>query len=514
VLVVLLDTFCGTLTNGRHCLVYLKETMKITVIRVDGALKVDPAPDYITHYLQYSHRSFALRGWQRVNKFEKRELYSAAPDSGVITFAGFFDKITSLINDAGDEIIIDDRRTLVKEPDLPAVKNINWDGIGSVGLRDYQAPLVAEFLFAVRDGNGICCATGGVGKTIFMACTYAAFSHIGQTILAVPLKAIFEQTYDKFCKLFPDKHIGRVGNGCCDISEDITITSFKSLPKCPLEKCKLLLMDEIQGTTSDGIVKILSSVTPVRMLGFTATDKNLFNQADKLVKGLFGERLIFVPYEDAQANGAVVPCKVYMVKVPDMAVFDAGSIEGKIMRGIKRNEVRNRLIGEVCGAVPKDWQTLVFVDHIADHLIPLYKFMPQGTTFVHRGQDKEFGAFSLNPKKQDQNLEDFRSGKYQYLLATDCLRSGADVPQIKVVVQASGGTSEVEILQEAYRAARLAPDKTHAIIIDFQDNHDETLNNMAAKREAIYKKQGWIIKQVDSVKDIVWEWTEEKPREL
>ena len=489
--------------------------MKITIIRVDGAIKVDPAPDYLTNYLQYSHRSFGLQGWKRVNKFEKRELYSADPESGIITFAGFFDKITSLIAAEGDELLVEDRRTFVKEPDLQAVNDILWEGIESLGLREYQVPLVAEFLLKVKEGNGICCATGGLGKTIVMACTYAAYSNIGPTILAVPLKAIFDKTYDTFCKLFPNKHIGRVGGGVNDISSDITITTFRSLPSCPLEKCKLLLMDEIQGTTSDGIVKVLSQVTPVRMLGFTATDKNLFNQADKLVKGLFGERLIFIPYDEAQLNGAVVPCKVYMVRVPDQAVFDAGSVAGKIMKGIKRNTVRNSLIGEICRSVPKDWQTLVFVDHIIDHLIPLYNHMPQGTTFVHRGQDKEeFGSFALNPKKQDQNLEDFRANKYQFLLATDCLRAGADIPQIKVVVQASGGTSEVEILQEAYRAARLAPDKTHAVIIDFQDNHDDTLNNMAAKRKAIYKKQGWRIKEVDSVKDIVWEWVDEKPREL
>jgi superfamily II DNA or RNA helicase len=479
--------------------------MNITITRVDGAILINPAPSYITSYLQYSHRSFGFEGYRKVNKYEKKELYSHAPTGGVITFAGFFDKCSSLITREGDKLILEDMRTPVKEPDLAAIKDINWEGIGSTGLRDYQIDPVVELLYKAQHSSGIACAAGGYGKTILMACISAAFRHIGPTILAIPLKSVFDQTYDKFCKLFPNRHIGRVGDGYCDISSDITITTFKSLPKSPLEKCKLMLMDEIQGTTGASIVSTLSGITPVRMFGFTATDKNLFNGADKMIKGLFGERLIYVPYQDAESDGAVVPCKVYFVKVPDQAAFSAGTMDSKLLRGIKRNEVRNRLVGEVCRLVPEDWQTLVFVDHIADHLIPLYNFMPEGTTYVHRGQGREFGAFSLSTKKQDKNLEQYRNGEYQYLLATDCLRAGADIPQIKAVVQASGGTSEVEILQEAYRGARTAPGKTHFVLVDFMDSHDTTLENMSLKRMEIYKKQGWDVKEVNTPQEIIWD---------
>jgi superfamily II DNA or RNA helicase len=488
--------------------------MNINITRVDGAILIDPAPSYITSYLQYSHRSFGLQGYKRVNKFEKKELYTAAPESGIISFAGFFDKVSKLIESENDTLVVDDCRTFVKEPNLAAVRDINWDGIDSTGLRDYQIPLLVEFLYKAWAGNGICCAAGGAGKTILMACTYAAFQEIGPTIIAMPLKTIFDTTYLKFTKLFPNKHIGRVGGGFNDISNDITITTYKSLKNASLEKCKLLIMDEIQSTTGETTVSTLSSITPVRMLGFTATDKNLFNGADKLLKGLFGERLIYFPYADAEAAGAVVPCNVYMVRVPDSARFSGDSMDAKLIRGIKKNEVRNKLIGEICSSIPNNWQSLTFVDHIADHLIPLYNFMPSGTNYVHRGQGKEFGAFSLNVKTQDKNLNDFREGKYQHLIATDALKAGCDLPEIRVVIQASGGTSEVEILQEAYRGARTAPDKEGFFLIDFLDNHNETLENMAMKRMAIYEKQGWKVKIVNTPKEIDWSWNKEELKEL
>jgi len=337
------------------------------------------------------------------------------------------------------------------------------------------------------------------------AVTYAAFHNLKHCILAVPLKEVFNQTYQKFVGLFPDKHIGRVGDGFNDISDDITLTTFKSLPKCPLEKCELLLVDEIQGTTGAKILEVLIQAHPIRIFGYTATDQNLFNNADKLIRGLFGERLVFVPYQEAQEDGAVVPCVVYFVKMPETAFIDAVTIESKIIKGIKRNEIRNKLIGAICNLVPENWQTLVFVDHIEDHLVKLYKYMPNGTKFFHRGSKKKaLGGFALSDKEQKVVIQDFRDQKFQYLIATDCARAGVDLPNLKVVVQASGGTSQVELLQEAFRGARTAPGKEFFVLIDIMDCHDGTLENMSLKRRDIYKSQGWVIKEVDSPKDIDW----------
>jgi superfamily II DNA or RNA helicase len=109
-------------------------------------------------------------------------------------------------------------------------------------------------------------------------------------------------------------------------------------------------------------------------------------------------------------------------------------------------------------------------------------------------------------------LKDFRDNKYQFLIGTDCLRAGYDLPQLRVVVQASGGTSEVEILQEAYRCARIHPGKNHAVLVDFMDSHDTVLENMSLKRREIYRKQGWNIIDVEDPKDIVWEWEDKKQK--
>lgn len=346
------------------------------------------------------------------------------------------------------------------------------------------------------------------------AVTYAAFNNLN-TILAIPLKQVFLQTAAKFKQLFPEKHIGMVGDGMHDISKDITITTFKSLKNCATEKCELLLVDEIQATTGETISDSLTRILPIRSFGYTATDKGLFNNADKLIKGLFGERLIHIDYQEAQATKAVVPCTVYFVNTSDNVMISATTLEGKISQGIKNCTERNKLISAVCCKVPENWQTLVFVDHILDHLIKLHKEMPLGTRYIHRESNKtKAGSYALSNKQQNQTIKDFTDNKFQYLLATDAFRAGVDIPNCRVVVQASGGSSEIEILQEAFRGSRtLAQErqeelgvtpKTHFVLIDFMDIHDPQLEAMSYKRMEIYRKQGWTIKTVDSVEQIDW----------
>lgn len=488
--------------------------MTITLTRVDGALWINPAPPYITDYLKYSHRSFGLEGWRRVNKFEVKLLHQPAAEGGVITFQGFFEKLCRMIHKHGDLFVVDDQRTPIGEPNLQAIKDINWEAIDSTGPLGYQLEPIVDFLYRAKDNSGIANATGGWGKTVLQAVTYAAYNHLN-TILAIPLKEVFKQTHKKFQLLFPNKHIGMVGDGHCDISQDITVTTFKSLPKCATEKCQLLLVDEIQGTTGEKVLDSLIKLHPIRCFGYTATDQNLFNGADKVIKGLFGERLIHIPYEDAEADGAVVPATVYFIKTPDNIVVAASSMDGKLDKGIRLCQPRNRLIGQVCCKVPDNWQTLVFVDHIENHLIPLMKEMPLGTKYLHRGTTKrQFGDYALTNKQQSDIAAEFQDNGFQFLVATDAFRAGVDIPNCRVVVQGAGGTSEVEILQEAYRGSRVLRDahrerlgvepKTHFVLIDFLDQHDHTLEGMSMKRMEIYKKQGWTIRTVDSIDEIDW----------
>ena len=140
--------------------------MKLTITRVDGALSVRPSPPYLTEYLQYFHRGFKLVNYRRVNDFDLRLLHQIQQDGSMITLPGFFDQILKLINDNGDAADVIDNRTALPPVDWAAINGINWKGIGSTGLRDYQFQPVAEFLTKAQHSSGIVNAAGGFGLTL------------------------------------------------------------------------------------------------------------------------------------------------------------------------------------------------------------------------------------------------------------------------------------------------------------------------------------------------------------
>jgi superfamily II DNA or RNA helicase len=482
--------------------------MKIKITRFDGGLKIAPCPVYLSKFLRYHHREMKSIQYKRECVFTEKLLYAADADGAIYTLPGFYQDLVKLMNKNMDVVETEDFRTPMDEPD--------WEAVKKIKLRDYQVQPVIDLLFKGKEDGGVINATGGFGKTHIQAVTYAAWNKLN-TILAIPLKQVVLQTYEKFKQFFPDRHIGIMGDGKNDLSQDITITTFRSLQNCALEKCQLLLVDEMQSAGQDTFQNCLKQIKPYRMFGFSATTEGLFNNSDKLLKGLFGEDLIYFPYEDAENAGAVVPGMVYMIRMPDELIIDNyNSIESKFKYGIKRCDKRNELIGKACALIPKEWQTIVFIDHVKDHLVPMYKYMPKDTRYLHRESSKKnVGAFALTPKQQNKAIEEFSNNEFQILIASDAFRAGVDIPNCRVVVQASGGSSKVEVLQEAYRGSRILteeqmkrfdlPPKTHFVLVDFMDNHDSTLEGMAKKRMKYYEEQGWTVKVVDNPQQIDWQ---------
>jgi len=66
------------------------------------------------------------------------------------------------------------------------------------------------------------------------------------------------------------------------------------------------------------------------------------------------------------------------------------------------------------------------------------------------------------------------------------------------------------ILTAEQREKHNLTEKTHFILIDFMDNHDDALFGMAEKRIKYYEEQGWQINIVDDPKQI--NWTQQKQK--
>lgn len=137
--------------------------MEITVTRINGALRINPAPNYLLDYLKYSHRSFEKKHYRTVNSYETKLLYEVDGSGGIITLPGFYAQVVKKISKNCDVLKVVDLRTPLPALDLEAVSNINWAGIGSSGLRDYQYGPMSEFLAKIQDGSGVAVCVGGWG---------------------------------------------------------------------------------------------------------------------------------------------------------------------------------------------------------------------------------------------------------------------------------------------------------------------------------------------------------------
>ena len=487
--------------------------MEINITQFDGGLKLSHSPPYLLKFLQYYHKEMKSIQYRRETVFVKRLLYTFDDEKQLYTLPGFFEDIKKLIHKKGDTYRVQDLRT-----PLPP---IDWNRVKKIKLRDYQIELVADLLLKGINESGIIDAAGGVGKSYIAAILYAAWNNLN-TIVAIPIAQVVKAMHKKFKELFPEKDIGMMGAGRHDIGKDITITTFDSLKNCALEKCQLLIVDEMQCAGRPTFQSCLKDMSPYRIFGLSATPDGIFNNTDKLLKGMFGEDLIYFPYVDAQEANAVVPGVVYMFHVDkDPRAREYTDMDKKIKYNIKAHDGRNTLVGKVCHSIPESWQGMLFVDHVKDHLVPLMKYLPKGTKYVHRESDKKkVGAFALTAKQQDKNIEEFANNEFKLLVATDCLRAGVDFPNCRVIIQASGGSSKVEVLQEALRGSRILTEeqrnkfglqeKTHFVLIDFWDDHDEALNTMAKRRVEYYREQGWTIRSINDVSEIVWQDTGEK----
>lgn len=487
--------------------------MKITLTRFDGALNINPAPPYIVNYLQFSRRSFEQgKDYTLKNKFEKNLLHVPDGQGGVTTLRGFYKQVKKLIDKNLDYSETIDHRTPIGE--------VDWVRVKKIGFRDYQIETIVKLLNAVQTEDGIVKAFMGWGKSIASLALYAGF-HQRNTILAIPGKQLLEETYVKFKKYFPEKHVGLVQGGVCDISKDITLASYRSLRKSALEKCEFFIADEIQDSTGPDFQLTLSGITPIRVVGLTATDEGMFAQTDKVIKGVFGERLCHIEYREALDVGASVPIVVWMVNMPKTELPIEGTIQRKLTKGIRRNKTRNKLVGDIVTSIPKDWQSLTFVNYVDKHLTHLHPYMPAGTGFLHRDSDKKkLEKYALTPKEQKEVIHDYLKGKFPHLIATNAFKQGIDIPNLRVLIQASGGSSEVEITQESGRVTRILPEelrkelgvtkKTHGVVVDIYDRHDSQLQSMSEARLKIYKNLGYEVHLVDSPDQIKWDYIPHK----
>lgn len=108
----------------------------------------------------------------------------------------------------------------------------------------------------------------------------------------------------------------------------------------------------------------------------------------------------------------------------------------------------------------------------------------------------------INERIRNAIFKGVREGRIGVIVVTPLGREGLDLPNIKVLIMASGGKSVVSVPQTIGRALRSAPDKKAAIVIDI-DDRDEMLKFHGLSRFRLYSQEPmWSVERVEDTSEM------------
>lgn len=269
--------------------------------------------------------------------------------------------------------------------------------------------------------------------------------------------------------------------------------------------CDILLADEIHELCAPKYAEKLGMYTRARMFGMSATPTGRSDNRDLVGEAMFGPILYTVSYQDAQAQGRVVPITVEWLRMstgPSLGGIKFPAAREKI--GVWRNAVRNAAIAERARQFSQDEQVLVMVKTI-EHAVQLKALLPEfSLAYAKDGMDErrisDYQRRGLLPADEpvmtgarvEQLRTEFAAGTLKKVIANYVWSTGVNFRTLAALIRADAAGSEIRDGQIPGRVCRrVAGVKEAAVMVDCWDEWDPTLLGRARKRKANYAKRGW-----------------------
>lgn len=335
-------------------------------------------------------------------------------------------------------------------------------------------------------------------------------------VFAAPDKDINRKNWEAFVKLFPDREVGLVMSGVKKFSDDIQVITLDSLHLLNPDEVGLLIVDEVHTAASTSRSEALSRFNKAIRYGVSATPTGRFDGSDLLTEGLFGPVIVQRTYQDAVKLGALVPITVYWLKAPKPHVGlqyyqKYKTRDAKIKSAIVKNPDYSQLVANLMKKIPENKQVLCFTQWV-QQMANIHDYC-RDIPYVHAQTHEGVGTIGpITPKVRKELYGKVESGEIRKVFATYVFRQGVDFPALDIVVNASGGGSDITAKQIPGRASRKADGKEKAYVIDFLHEWDyEEVNGkrkpgplMACDlaRRRSYKDLGFEQITVESVDDL------------
>lgn len=485
----------------------------LTFTRIDGFIHTDVWPIWLTSFLtftflksekpgkDYQDRTApAYRNTHQMNRY-KKALFVRTEDGGGVFLAGLLpDVLAECEKNSLDYKIADRRRPF---PDTPDFTKITGD------LR-YRQDEALKKIVSNDKGIILCCTAFGKSFIISQLCV---IYHKARIVIVSAKSSVVASLYSRIVALTGSDEVGKICSGTprSENNKRILVSTSKSLMRCSLGTCDILIYDEVHNVGDNQTAQfILSNIGPARMYGFTAS----LYRGDKalpVVTGLFGKVLMTVDYQEAVDNDMVTPLDVLMIPVeksPDFVQFvpsqtgdETYNHRNAYWRNMQRNGEIAKIVSILTDQFP-DEQILIMVESL-EHAVILQKTFPvlQQFAVVHYGKaSKERVAgydtapYKLTAKERDNMRKKFENQELKYVIATKTWSEGVDFKYLSILIRADGGISSISSTQIPGRAARKAAGKDRSLIIDFMDNFDTAWAlPRSLTRKRFYAEKGWLV---------------------
>lgn len=360
---------------------------------------------------------------------------------------GLLPKFLSVLNGSGADYVIDDKRR------RPAQKQINHVLRESFpAMRYYQR---AMSRIAMENGRGICVAPTGTGKTLTIA---RMIWEMGVKVLVVtPNKAITVNMVDTLTKHFGKGKVTKLSTKAKKTTE-INVCNIQALVKLDpklFEDLDMVIIDEFHHAAAETYQEVNEKHLKncYYRIGMTAT--NFRNDGSDLsLEAVLSE--VLYEYTIAQAIG-----DGFLVK-PEFEIIETffegrSNYQDEYKDGIVENDERNQVIADIAKFHAND-SGIILVQHV-DHGERLLKLIP-GARFLH-GEE--------NDTVRNNTMEDYRKGKFKWIIGTSVIGEGVDLPIAAILVMAGGGKAKSAVMQNVGRVLRPFPGKEMALVYDFTD---------------------------------------------
>jgi len=425
-------------------------------------------------------------------------LYEGPDNRTIMTFQGFKNDVLRLACKHNKPVEFYDCRRIMPEPRMSLAH----------GFRNDQESLFNGLLD--KGESGILKAPTRYGKTVMMVNTMRTFPRV-RTVLAAPGVDLLGQLVEELKSWMPEREIKGIFTGSRNRvpSEDITVCSFDSLSKVNPENVHLLLIDEPHAAVSESRAPLLAGFKNARIYGYGATLKGRYDGADKLITGLIGPIHSERTFSEAVEEGAICPIKVSFVKVP-FEPFICRDRATAYKRLVYKNDQVFSLVREIAkNKIPQDWQTLVFIDQ-----------KKQADTMSQTVEDCEVAIASrLKVKERKELFEKMANNEIKRCVATSIYAQGVTFPDLRVMINAAGGSGSISSVQKPGRLAQVREGKAMGHLVDFmfepvfdhtswqQNTSGENMMwsfvvNDCKARLKVYKSLGYEVEILESINDL------------